>query len=79
MINEILDLSKIEAGSLTLQIKRVYFLDFLTYIAKIMAIGAEQKGCAFYEPDLRLPESVCADEKRLRGLDQYSQQCHQIH
>lgn len=69
MINEILDLSKIEAGSLTLQINEFHFLDFLTYIAKIMHIGAEQKGlCFLYEPDSRLPESVCADEKRLREV-----------
>lgn len=69
MINEILDLSKIEAGSLTLQLNEFHFLDFLTYIAKITRIRAEQKGLRFiYEPDPHLPTGVCADEKRLREV-----------
>lgn len=69
MINEILDLSKIEAGRLTLQLHEFHFLDFLTYIAKIIHIRAEQKGVRFvYEPDPQLPTGVCADEKRLREV-----------
>ncbi|GAK57674.1 integral membrane sensor hybrid histidine kinase [Candidatus Vecturithrix granuli] len=69
MINEILDLSKIEAGSLTLQVNEFHFLDFLAYIAKITRIRAEQKGlCFIYEPDPQLPTGVCADEKRLREV-----------
>lgn len=69
MINEILDLSKIEAGSLTLQVNEFHFLDFLAYIAKITCIRAEQKGLHFiYDPDPKLPTGVCADEKRLREV-----------
>jgi len=69
MINEILDLSKIEAGQLELQLSEFHFPQFIENIAKIVQIRAEQKGIAFvYETDSTLPMGICADEKRLREV-----------
>jgi len=69
MINEILDLSKIGAGSMELQESEFHLPGFLKYIAKITRMRAEQKGLSFiYEPDPNLPAGVRADEKRLREV-----------
>jgi PAS domain S-box-containing protein len=69
LINEILDLSKIEAGQMELQAGEFHLPEFLKYIAEITRMRAEQKGLSFeYEPDQNLPVGVRADEKRLREV-----------
>jgi signal transduction histidine kinase/CheY-like chemotaxis protein len=69
LINDILDLSKIEARKLTLSPTAIHFPSFLQGVAEICRIKAEQKGIDFiYQPDPRLPEGVYADEKRLRQV-----------
>ncbi len=67
LINDILDLSKIEARKMELHLTDFHFLDFLEGIAEICRIRAEQKGiCLIFEQITQLPIGVKADEKRLR-------------
>ncbi|MBD2302184.1 response regulator [Nostoc sp. FACHB-87] len=69
LINDILDLSKIEARKLELQPTQFNFLSFLQAVAEICLIKAEQKGIEFvYQFDEHLPIAIEADEKRLRQV-----------
>lgn len=69
LINDILDLSKIEARKLELYPKDFHLTSFLAGIAEIIRVRAEQKGIDFrYLPSANLPEGVIADEKRLRQV-----------
>jgi signal transduction histidine kinase len=65
LINDILDLSKIEAGKLELTSIPFYLPAFLQSVVEICSIKAEQKGVGFiYQPTEDLPMGVIADEKR---------------
>jgi signal transduction histidine kinase/DNA-binding response OmpR family regulator len=69
LINDILDLSKIEAGKMELHSQDFPFLDFLQGVVEICRIRAEQKGIYFiYQPNQQLPRHIHADEKRLRQV-----------
>ncbi|WP_414562157.1 MULTISPECIES: ATP-binding protein [unclassified Anabaena] len=69
LINDILDLSKIEARKLELQPQAIHLPSLLQGIAEIVRIRAEQKGIDFvYFPDANLPEGIAADDKRLRQV-----------
>ncbi|MEH2000483.1 MAG: ATP-binding protein [Nostoc sp.] len=69
LINDILDLSKIEARKLELHPHDVHFPSFLQGIGEICQIRAEQKGILFvYEPPINLPTGVNVDVKRLRQV-----------
>ncbi|MBF2004350.1 MAG: response regulator [Chlorogloeopsis fritschii C42_A2020_084] len=69
LINDILDLAKIEAQKMELSPSDFHFPSFLQGIAEICRIRAEQKGIAFvYQPDADLPTGVRGDEKRLRQV-----------
>ncbi|MBE9210336.1 response regulator [Nostoc sp. LEGE 06077] len=69
LINDILDLSKIEARKLELSPKAIHLPSFLQGIVEICCIRAEQKKIEFYyQPDTDLPISIAADEKRLRQV-----------
>jgi signal transduction histidine kinase/CheY-like chemotaxis protein len=69
LINDILDLSKIEARKLELQPQGIHLPSFLQAIAEIIRIRAEQKGIEFvYLPDANLPEGIEVDGKRLRQV-----------
>lgn len=69
LINDILDLSKIEARKLELFENPANLADFLQGVIEICSIRADQKGIAFH-PRLtdRLPALVQIDEKRLRQV-----------
>ncbi|HEY9803491.1 MAG TPA: CHASE2 domain-containing protein [Leptolyngbyaceae cyanobacterium] len=69
LINDILDLSKIEARKLDLVTTVVYLPNFLQGITEICGIRAEEKGIRF-EVSIsdRLPPAVEVDEKRLRQV-----------
>ncbi|MEH2315884.1 hybrid sensor histidine kinase/response regulator [Nostoc sp.] len=67
LINDILDLSKIEARKMELHPTDFHFPEFLQGIAEICRIRADQKGiCLIFEQITQLPTGVKADEKRLR-------------
>ncbi len=69
LINDILDLSKIESRKLELYKSDFNFLSFLIAVAEMCRISAVQKGISFtYQIEPQLPEVVCADEKRLRQI-----------
>ena len=69
LINDILDISKIEACRLELDPHMVHLPALLQGIAEIVGIRAEQKGIDFvYLPDAGLPEGIEVDEKRLRQV-----------
>ncbi|OQW93733.1 MAG: hypothetical protein BWK79_09615 [Beggiatoa sp. IS2] len=69
LINDILDLSKIEADKVELSPVDIHFEDFLRSITDLFQIRAEQKHIAFlYEPLSHLPLGVRVDDKRLRQI-----------
>jgi len=69
LINDVLDISKIEACKLELSPHPVHLPALLQGIAEMIDIRAQQKGIEFvYLPDDNLPEGVEIDEKRLRQV-----------
>lgn len=69
LIEDVLDLSKIEAGKLELTPKAIHFPSFLQGVAEICRIRADQKGISFvYDSDPQLPEGMFVDAKRLRQV-----------
>lgn len=69
LINDVLDLSKIEARKLELLPSAIHLPSLLQSVVEMCKIKAEQKGLDFvYQPSSRLPEGVKVDEKRLRQV-----------
>jgi signal transduction histidine kinase/CheY-like chemotaxis protein len=69
LINDVLDISKIEAGKLELDNKPFNFVDFLKGIIEICRHSAsEQIFCFNYELSSDLPVIVNSDETRLRQV-----------
>jgi len=69
LINDILDLSKIEARKMELHPIDFHFPSFLQGIIEICSIRAEHKKISFvYQPEGELPSGIHVDEKRLRQV-----------
>ncbi|BAY18407.1 integral membrane sensor hybrid histidine kinase [Anabaenopsis circularis NIES-21] len=69
LINDILDLSKIEAQKVELMSSDFHFPAFLQGVAEMCRIRAELKGIQFsYQFASELPVGIRADEKRLRQV-----------
>ncbi|NEO84405.1 MAG: response regulator [Spirulina sp. SIO3F2] len=69
LINDILDLSKIEAQRMELAPNDIHLPTFLQGINEMCGIRAEQKGISFtYQASNQLPVGIYADEKRLRQI-----------
>jgi signal transduction histidine kinase/CheY-like chemotaxis protein/HAMP domain-containing protein len=66
LINDILDLSKIEAGKLELMKEPFLLDDLLTYLRRVFSPQAEKKGLAFIvQMDPALPQMMTSDRQRL--------------
>ena len=69
LINDILDLSKVEAGKMKLLYDSFNLLAFLQDVVEICRVRADQKGILFnFFPEENLPMGVTADAKRLRQV-----------
>ena len=69
LINDILDLAKIEARRMEIHPSDLALPSFLDGVNDIMKMAAKQKKIQLrYEPDPHLPRIVLADEKRLRQV-----------
>ena len=69
MVNDILDLSKIEAGGLTLERVSFALLPSLEGMLKALGSWAESEGLAFgYEVDDSVPRNLLGDPLRLRQI-----------
>jgi PAS domain S-box-containing protein len=69
LIEDILDLARIEAGRLTLDLGDISLSSFLCGVADIVSVKAQEKGIEFacdFSHDL--PVSIRGDEKRLRQV-----------
>ncbi|HET9644338.1 MAG TPA: ATP-binding protein [Burkholderiaceae bacterium] len=69
LINDILDLARIDAARLELAPSELELPAFLSVVGDIVRVKAEEKGLLFtHRVDTRLPAAVSADEKRLRQV-----------
>ncbi len=69
LINDILDLSKIEARKMELYTAPLPLMSFLEGVAGIVRMRAQQKDLRFvFESHGNLPSGIVADEKRLRQI-----------
>ncbi|HLP89855.1 MAG TPA: ATP-binding protein [Nostocaceae cyanobacterium] len=69
LINDILDLSKLEVQKMELYPQDFHLANFLASTVDICRIKSEQKGVEFhYQPAANLPTAVYADDKRLRQV-----------
>ncbi len=69
MINDILDLSKIEARRMDMEKTDFHLIEFLKNIVEISQIRSQQKGISFYyEPSPDLPAGVHGDERHLHQI-----------
>jgi HAMP domain-containing protein/CheY-like chemotaxis protein len=69
LINEILDLAKIESGTMAIDVSEVSFDGLQDYVDRLFRQVADEKGLGFtieLAPDL--PESLATDEQRLRQV-----------
>ncbi|MDY6940704.1 MAG: PAS domain S-box protein [Cyanobacteriota bacterium] len=69
LINDILYLSKIEAGKLESTVEDFYFRSFLEHLVEIIRVRAKEKNISFtFQPQTSLPAAVRGDETRLRQV-----------
>ncbi|MDR7296380.1 signal transduction histidine kinase [Pelomonas aquatica] len=69
LINDILDLARIEAGRTELNVAPVNLADLLQTVVNLMRVKTDEKQLAFaFDAAAGLPEAVLADERRLRQV-----------
>ncbi|WP_221032322.1 hybrid sensor histidine kinase/response regulator [Actomonas aquatica] len=69
MINEVLDLAKIEAGRVELNLQPTSLPRLLSHLQEVFALRASQRRLAFsLRSETALPETVVIDEARLRQV-----------
>jgi len=69
LINEILDLAKIESGTMAVEIGQVRFANLRDYVDQTFRQVAEEKGLSFaVELDDSLPQIIETDDMRLRQV-----------
>lgn len=69
LIDDILDLSKVEAGKIALEKIDFTLTDFLADLKSVMVLRASEKGITFtMKLDGLIPEKICTDQLRLRQI-----------
>ena len=68
LINDVLDLSRIEAGKLEIRPVELDLVSFLRVVGDIVRIKAEEKGLLFTRETAGLPATIWADDRRLRQV-----------
>ncbi len=69
LLNEVLDLSKIEAGKLKLQLSEVNIKDLLAETTKIFQVQAQEKGLVFEIIEKQpTPKTILIDDMRLKQV-----------
>jgi two-component system sensor histidine kinase EvgS len=69
LINDILDISKIEAGKLELEYDFISTTDFFSEFERIFAFKIREKGLSFHlEMGPSIPKGIMVDESRLRQI-----------
>jgi len=69
LINDILDLSKIEAGKIKIQSGKVYVRQMLEDLKQVFSMQAEEKGLTFkLVVDNSVPDVIMSDEVRIRQI-----------
>src|SRR5205085_4713429 len=69
LIDDVLDLAKVEAGKVDLYPEPVDLREFLLRIADIMHVRAQDKDLQFvFDVPEDVPRTVCVDAKRLRQV-----------
>lgn len=69
LLNDILDISKVEAGKMVLQMAPFSLDPFLALIVSIFSVKAQEQGIRFeYSKSTTLPKIIIGDEKRLRQV-----------
>ncbi len=69
LINEILDLAKVESGTMTVEVRDVRFQDLYEYVDGSFRQVAKERGLnLFIEMDPELPATVRTDDMRLRQV-----------
>jgi PAS domain S-box-containing protein len=69
LIDEILDLSKIEAGQMTIENIQFSLSDMLADFVSVKTLKAEEKGIKFlFNPVTPIPDVICSDPYRLRQI-----------
>ncbi|HJV60386.1 MAG TPA: ATP-binding protein [Albitalea sp.] len=69
LIDDILDMARIDAGKLVLQSDEVDLATFLSGVCDIVGVKADEKGLQFsYRADGPMPAGVRVDDKRLRQV-----------
>ncbi|TMA59391.1 MAG: response regulator, partial [Deltaproteobacteria bacterium] len=69
LINDILDLSKVESGTVTLDVGALSFTDLRDYVARTFRPVAEAKGLAFsVDLGANLPQAIYTDETYLQQV-----------
>jgi signal transduction histidine kinase/DNA-binding response OmpR family regulator/HAMP domain-containing protein len=69
LINDILDLSKIESGMMEVEMGRVIFKDLADYVERAFRLVAHDRGLEFaIDQAMNLPQSVYTDQRRLQQV-----------
>ncbi|NEP48836.1 MAG: two-component sensor histidine kinase [Moorea sp. SIO3C2] len=68
IINDVLDMAKIEAGKLSVKIEPIYLCDLLDEVIDLQTVPIQQKGLDFHTSDLHQGIIVPADPAKLKQV-----------
>ena len=68
IINDVLDIAKIEAGKLSVEMEPVDLRKLLNEVINLQAVPIQQKGIEFHTTDLHEVIAVCADPAKLKQV-----------